>query len=190
MARCGGILAPFRDTPLGGCGLEAAPLCALGASPFEGTLIARGGLGTVPYGALFVVVTLTAQDLALGASVVVPLSVVDEGIPAEQGAALLVVWQRDESADARPLYGRYVLRCAVCSVPGDRARPKTPTESAPEEHLLHGEILRDLSTGYQGVEDHARLATVHDVVREVAEPACAPLLLVHRRGIGVGGAHP
>ena len=66
------------------------------------------------------VVALTAQDLALGAGVVVSLWVVDEGILAEQGAALLVVWQRDEGADACPLYGRYVLRCAVGSIPGEK----------------------------------------------------------------------
>jgi hypothetical protein len=40
------------------------------------------------------------------------------------------------------------------------------------------------------VQDHARLAPVDHVVGKVAEPAGALLLFVHRRGVGVGGAHP
>jgi hypothetical protein len=60
-------------------------LGALGASPFEGTLIAGRGLGTVPDGTLFVVMALTVQDLALGAGIEVPLGVVDEGIPSRTG---------------------------------------------------------------------------------------------------------
>ena|SRR5215217_8081143 len=90
-----------------------APLCALGASGFEGTRVAGGGPRSVPYGPLPMIVALTAQDLALGAGVEVFFGVVSKGVLAEQGSAFFVVGQRGVGADARLLYGCYVLFRAV-----------------------------------------------------------------------------
>jgi hypothetical protein len=69
-----------------------------------------------------VVVALTTQQLALGAGVDVFFGVVSEGVPAEQGSAFFVVDQRGVGADARLLYGCYVLGGAVGGVCCDRVR--------------------------------------------------------------------
>src|SRR5918995_976690 len=134
------------------------------------------------------VVAPTTQGLSARAGVEVLLGVVDEVFYGEQSGTSLLVCHRSVRSDARLLYGRYVLPCAVGGIPRNRARAKAPTEAASEEHLLHGEVLRNLRWRNQYVQDHARLTPVHEVVGQVAEFACA--LLVHGGGVGVCGAHP
>ncbi len=95
------------------------------------------GLAAVPDTSLPVIVALPAQDLASGASVEVFFGVVSEGVPAEQGSAFFVVDQRRVGADARLLYDRYVLGCAVGGITGDRAWPQALTKTGPEEQLEH-----------------------------------------------------
>ena len=118
------------------------------------------------------------------------MGIVGEVLRGKQTREPFLLEQRDVGADARLLYGRYVLPRAVGRVGRDRARLQAPSEATPEEQLLHGEALVHLRRGDQHVQDHPRLAPIHDVMGLVAERADAPLLLVHGRGVGVGGAYP
>jgi hypothetical protein len=136
------------------------------------------------------VVAPAAQGFSRRAGVVVLLGVVDELLYGEQSGTLFLICQRGVGADARLLYGRNVLPRSVGGVSCDRTWMQAPTEPAPEEHLQHGEVLGDLRSRDQHVQDHPRLTAIHGVVREVTEPACVLLLLVHRRGVGVCGTHP
>src|SRR5215216_416247 len=130
--------------------IEAAPypasLYALpGAPGFERARVADGRPRCVPYGPLPVIVAFTEQELAFRTGVEIFFGVVSEGVSAEQGSALFVVDQRHVGADARFLYGRYVLCCAIGGICGNRAWLEMPTEATPEEQLEHGEVLGDLS---------------------------------------------
>ncbi len=94
------------------------------------------------------VVAYTAQELASGTGVEVFFDVVSEGVSAEQGSAFFVVGQRRVGADARLLYGRYVLGGAIGGICGDRSWSQVLTEAAPEREIQHGEVFGDLCRGH------------------------------------------
>ena len=132
-----GLGVAVRPHPLQILLLEAAahpaPLRTVRAFALEGTGVAGGRLGCVPNVPSPVVVALTTQDLASGAGVDVPFGVVGEGVYGEEGGAFPLLGQRDVGADARPLYGRYVLPRAVGRVPRYRAQAQAPPKAAPEQ---------------------------------------------------------
>src|SRR5215204_1376151 len=131
--------------------------------------------------------TLGPQGLPSRTDEEVPRGVVGELALAEEAHAPAGLVQRPVGADARVLHGLYVFRRPVGPIGGYVVWPHLPTEGGPKEQVEHGAVLGDLARGDQHGEDDACLATVHDVVGPVAEPA-GVFGPPHGAGVGVGPA--
>jgi hypothetical protein len=157
--------------------MEDPAAAAFGALCLERARIAGRGIGPIDDHALGVLNALPFQHVTSRTGVRVVVRIV--------GKLILTI---ERSTDALVLESHDVLDRAIGGVPRCLLRMELAPEAHSPQQVQHRLVLHDIRWGDEGGQDNASLTAIYDVVVVVAQAglACGP----HRRGIGIGRAHP
>src|SRR5258708_7973872 len=127
------------------------------------------------------------QHLSLRAAILVMDGIISELSQSIIACALSSLRDGNVGPNVRILDGFNVLDGSICHIASHLFGPHAPPEEDMPEEVEHRLIVHDFAWHAEHRQDNPTFASVHDVVRVVAQMESSSLE-AHGRGIGIGGA--